>query len=305
MAKQSKFVPDQAILDINGKQSYLGNSYEASLNNVGLSSPGFETPILLIQNPLTNLNPSNTVSLFNFVTRVGSAVAGVEITFKLYNNPNILTTGNIIAPLPLRFASGYNSVMLASSFPTTTGVNQVQTVITNADGFNSHSLNNKYFYLQTISPTDNLDEWYVWFNVSGGGTDPAIAGRVGIEVSFSTSASANTVATAIRAALNANAPAVDVLATGSGATVIITDLYSGAAPPALDGAKATDFTFQNTLDGTSNFGIYQGTISTTSNPVVSSIVRVLDPGQSLLITASPSVEGAFGSIEYVWYELNT
>lgn len=100
----------------------------------------------------------------------------------------------------------------------------------------SNSLNNKYFYVNSASVA-----YYVWFNVSAGGTNPLVPGKTGIEIDISTNDTANTVAAAIRAATIAGI-------TLSGATnhAIFTNNVGGPAPSAVDGAAPTGFSFSAT-----------------------------------------------------------
>jgi hypothetical protein len=58
----------------------------------------------------------------------------------------------------------------------------------------SGSLNNKYFYLNSA---EDIDQFYVWFNVNSGGTDPAITDKIGIEIPLDTNDNAETVAAAM------------------------------------------------------------------------------------------------------------
>lgn len=64
----------------------------------------------------------------------------------------------------------------------------------------SGSLAGKYFL---ISAGDSGTDYYVWYKVSGSGSDPSISGRTGVEVDISTNASANTVASATQAVIDA------------------------------------------------------------------------------------------------------
>ena len=63
------------------------------------------------------------------------------------------------------------------------------------------SLNNKYWLLD--GPRDE-NEYYIWYNVNGTGTDPAIVGRTGIQVPIATNEDSYIVALATRMALNLN-----------------------------------------------------------------------------------------------------
>jgi hypothetical protein len=52
-----------------------------------------------------------------------------------------------------------------------------------------------------INAASNTPEYYVWYNVGGGGTDPNLAGKTGIAVNIPTGASYNTVLQNTRVAI--------------------------------------------------------------------------------------------------------
>ena len=72
---------------------------------------------------------------------------------------------------------------------------EIMTVQTVAD--TAGSLNNTYWFLNTRNGA-----FYVWYNVDGTGTDPAIAGREGIRVNISAGDTADTVAANTNSQLN-------------------------------------------------------------------------------------------------------
>jgi hypothetical protein len=121
-----------------------------------------------------------------------------------------------------------------------TGIIQHQTVTTVADS-PSGALNSTYFTLSSINlVTKTQKNFYLWLD-DGSGVDPAIAGKTGIHVTYTVLDTANTIATNIRAALNALTN--DFVASGSAAAVIITNVAQGPVPAAADGTAATTFTF--------------------------------------------------------------
>src|ERR1700677_1561152 len=103
-------VPENAILDINGKQTYLGNSFILPLNGLLLTSAD-ETTAALIENPATSKK-----SLFLF-TR--SATADAEAVLRYYFNPTVVTPGTPTTPINLRPASFNTSSSLCYLTPTT------------------------------------------------------------------------------------------------------------------------------------------------------------------------------------------
>jgi len=76
-----------------------------------------------------------------------------------------------------------------------------QLFLKNTQGSNPLPLNNRYFFINSAS---NANQYYVWYNVNGGGTDPAIAGKTGLMVAIPTGSGANTVAAATAAVLNSS-----------------------------------------------------------------------------------------------------
>ncbi len=120
-----------------------------------------------------------------------------------------------------------------------TGRKQVQTItaITDVAG----SLNSKYYLLSSVNlVTKAQKNFYLWLD-NGSGVDPAVAGRTGIQVSYSNDDTGSTIATAMRAALNGLTN--DFVATGASAAVITTDVAFGPVTAAVDGAAPTGFTF--------------------------------------------------------------
>lgn len=70
----------------------------------------------------------------------------------------------------------------------------------NTAGTDSQSLNNKVWY---INSANDIEEYYVWYNVSGAGSDPLIAGKIGVMVAVTTGASGSVVAQQTKIALEA------------------------------------------------------------------------------------------------------
>lgn len=112
-----------------------------------------------------------------------------------------------------------------------TEVAQIVNVTTVADV--AGSLNNLYFFISSPST-----DYYVWFNVGGAGVDPNISGRTGIPVAFAPNATANQVATAVAAAIDAT---ISFTAPPPGANIItVTNAVNGYAPAAT--AQTSTFT---------------------------------------------------------------
>lgn len=83
------------------------------------------------------------------------------------------------------------------------------------------SLAGKYFFLNS---TNNTTRYYVWYKVSGVGTDPLISGKIGIQVDITTNDSDANVALKTRTKLNQYS---DFNITGATNQVIVTNALSG------------------------------------------------------------------------------
>lgn len=107
---------------------------------------------------------------------------------------------DINCPVHNRFEAVYdandNLSKITYYFALEREVSKIETV---ADS--SGSLNNTYF---TVYSAYDKIGFYFWFNVDGGGTDPALSGLTGIEVGINSDDSANIVALAIKMASQTN-----------------------------------------------------------------------------------------------------
>lgn len=109
----------------------------------------------------------------------------------------------------------------------------------------SSSLNNKYFLIYD----ETGERMYVWFNVGAAGVDPALAGYTEIEVAIAVNATAQQVAAALQAALDAK---TEFVATVSGKVVEVTNAAIGYATQAHDAdieASRTLFAFDMVVVG--------------------------------------------------------
>jgi hypothetical protein len=149
---------------------------------------------------------------------------------------------------------------VTNTYTFVTGVQQVVNIATVADV--AGNLAGKYF---TINDANNVISYYVWFSVSGVGTDPLVSGKVGIEVVLDTSDSANTVAQKVADTLALFSS--DFTTTTSTNNVIVTNINQG--PAANPTAGTSGFT---TIVLTSGRGedaaAHQILLSTNPSPAI-------------------------------------
>jgi hypothetical protein len=113
-------IPDKAILDTFGRQTYLGNSYLISTNVVNIVSANTETPLLIITNPAANSHP-RSIALFQAVRKLSQAsnVSSATTIFRFYLNPTLTGGGTPLTPGNLRTGSTNTSIATAGVSPTT------------------------------------------------------------------------------------------------------------------------------------------------------------------------------------------
>lgn len=128
----------------------------------------------------------------------------------------------------------------------------------------SGSLNSTFF---NFNSAGDLYPYYVWYNINSAGVDPAPAGRIGIAVAGATNATANTLATATRAAIAAAASQVTV--TGATSHCILTNNSPGTCTNAADGTAAPGFSYSITAG---NYG----------TPAISGLDVVIKQGSTVL-----------------------
>lgn len=124
------------------------------------------------------------------------------------------------------------------------------------------SLNDTYI---TFSST--AVDYYAWFNVDAGGTDPEVADMTGVEVAISEDDSADAVAAALAAAIDALPLIAAVAATD---TVTVTNGADGAVEDADNGAASPGFTITVTQQGVASSidlveGQYDATLTEGTN----------------------------------------
>jgi len=118
---------------------------------------------------------------------------------------------------------------------------EVFTVATIADV--GGNLNDDYWAF-----SDGTADFYVWYNMSANGTDPAVVDQTGIEVTAVDGDTAVAVAIATEIALAASVARVSVVDDGAG-VLTVTLLDAGSVTDAVDSATPTGFTISVTTQG--------------------------------------------------------
>ena len=153
----------------------------------------------------------------------------------LANAKRVIDIDNLVGAHWDRAVPTYNSTGSATNIKFYQDTQQEITDIT-AIADVSGSLNNKYLLL--YSGVD-ATEYYLWLNVAGAGTDPAISGKTGIEVSIATNDPAGVVSKAIELAIQSVASA-DFSVTLIPPTVRIENTQYGATTDASDVSTGFD-----------------------------------------------------------------
>ena len=114
----NKQVPEHAIMDIFGKQSYLANKYAYAVSNTpGVTS---EFPLVLLKNPAVSSSafPSGFVGLFCPQIRLSCLTASQTAIIRVYLNPTVSAVGTAETPVQLRPGSSNASVAALHLSPT-------------------------------------------------------------------------------------------------------------------------------------------------------------------------------------------
>jgi len=109
-------IPDESILDINGKQAYLGNAYKAPTGLVN-GNTMTETPLILIQNGTANALPT-AIAAFIQSIKLGCDTSTALATFKFYTASASISSGSAITPVNARPANANTSAMTVTKAPT-------------------------------------------------------------------------------------------------------------------------------------------------------------------------------------------
>jgi len=180
----------------------------------------------------------------------------------------------------------------------TTMVAEVSSVDTVADS--SGSLGGKYFLISAYAGEGALffTDYYVWYDVDDGSSDPEVADHTGIEVNISADDTADTVATSTETALEAlNTGATFDVSIASGNEMTITNVVGGAVANVAAGDSG--FTIATDTPGSSKKktnGIYKVTnVGSESTNWV--LTRTLD--------SDNSPDGEISSGNYTFIEEGT
>jgi hypothetical protein len=103
-----------------------------------------------------------------------------------------------------------------------------QLFLKNTSGSPPQTLNNRYFF---INSAENANQYYVWYNVNGTGTNPSVSGKTGIMVAISSGYSANQVAAATKAALDTTNKFITNI---NGDTLEVSNQLVGPSDPAKE-----------------------------------------------------------------------
>ena len=132
----NRHVPEHSIMDIFGKQTYLGNTFAASSGLVAATTS--EAPLLYIACPAQNTAaPSNAKSLFCSIKQLlcNDATQVTGIVYKVYLNAATVSAGTPFVPVQMRPAN--DNVSIASVIVSPTVVTKGTLFAVYAVGFES------------------------------------------------------------------------------------------------------------------------------------------------------------------------
>lgn len=135
----NKQLPDHAILDMNGKQNYLGNQFIYTFD--GTTGSTSEFPIIYLLNPggLLTSFPSGYKGLFCGYLKTSCLTTSQSVVLKAYLNPTISSNGTPQTPINLRSASSNTSISNLYTDPTASSNGTLITVLSSTPGLSDLS----------------------------------------------------------------------------------------------------------------------------------------------------------------------
>lgn len=156
----------------------------------------------------------------NILSSDNSSTIAAKTAQKVHDDPLFIA----MYSLHYTIISVANAGVRLDSYDVNSGI-----TLKNTPGSNAQTLNNKVWYINTGG---NLQQYYVWYSVSGTGTDPLVSGKTGIVVNVPLGATAATVATNTKIALE-NTQKFTVIAKED--TLLITNNNVGVCTAATEG----------------------------------------------------------------------
>lgn len=176
-------------------------------------------------------------------SKTRDALSQLADKFTAVSSSNVVTVTNSSVGYTTNAAAGTSgfSISVTNEGTGERVARQTTEVTTIAD--TAGSLNNDYWY---INDTYNDIAYYIWYNVSNTGTDPAIAGKTGIEIDIATNDSAAVVATKTKTVLDADY--ADVFITNILSNVLTIENFR-YGPTSAASAQTSGFTVTTLLSG--------------------------------------------------------
>lgn len=280
-------VPNNSIMDLFNKQTYLGNQFVAASTVVTLSGTT-EHPVMLMQNPSTN-----TKSLFSTARKLYCAASAGNVIFRLYSQPTFLSAG-------------------------------VQTVALVAD--TSGSLNSTYFLLNDALNVHKYYVWFN-INSAGvdpavaGRTGVPIAGATNASAATLGAAVAVAVA-ALNSTASFTATGTSTVMITNKVTGTFTPMIDGSSATgftfAVTGSAGTTITPINCRPANSNTSgavVGQTPVISANGTLIATfsvgfdfqnltdVLLIFDPGQNLLITGQAVDSGTTAIVDVIYYEI--
>ncbi len=239
----------------NGKHFLLNSASDASKYYVWFQQGGGADPAPAgrIGILVTLAAADTTTSIATKITAQLNLAGSLQTTdFTATSTTNVVTITNAKKGTTTDIVDGTGTPLgaLVSLAVSTQGVGGVsiaevsRTLVNTAESAGNYT--GKYFLLN--SATD-ATKYYVWFQLAGAGTDPAVSGRTAIAVNLASADTTTSIATKITTALNASPQSVDFTATSTTNTVTISNKVTGSTTDIVDGTMAALVTLSVTTQG--------------------------------------------------------
>jgi len=263
----------------NGSNQTVGGSFSVSTSNQGTNSIIEEGDYFLVDSPGTNY-----YVWFNYGAASDPSIGGrtgIEVSLNYDDSAATIASAVAAAMDPLgdfSVSSSGNSITITNadtgpegvSAGTVTGLSFTVT----QSGYDQVITTGQYFEINATTT-----DYYVWFNVDGGGGDPSIGGKTGIEVAISDGDTANSIAAAIETAVGAMA---DFNTSRSGSQLTITNAFNGSATDGVNVNVGGTFSVTKLQDGeNTRVDVTNDTVTLPSHGFTNELAVTLSSGATL------------------------
>lgn len=243
-----------------------------------------------LRDTFVNSNPDLAASnIANFMSGLVSGNKSASLSVKINTGDAVQASGELTcSSVAADDTAVINGVTL-------TAVDKREKTQVTCTGDTAGSLNNTYFVFHSAN---DATKYYMWYNVDDGGTDPAVANAIGVQVAISAGDNASTVASVSRAQFDPDFQS-DFIETGATDKIVFQNVAVGSTTDAVD-TGSTGFTISVQIQGGS-VGADEFQISEDDDVTASNLADSVNADEDLAQFVSASANDDVATITAVGY----